>query len=79
MLQLNELNESRLEAYESSKSYKEWAKYWYDKHIMKNRFQESNVVLLLNSKLRLFSNKLRSRWSGQFKVTKVYPHGATEV
>ena len=37
------------------------------------------MVLLFNSKLRLFPRKLRSRLLGPFKVTKVFPHGAIEV
>jgi hypothetical protein len=37
------------------------------------------LVLLFNSRLRLFPGKLKSRWSGPFKVVKVYPYGAIEV
>ena len=36
-------------------------------------------MLLFNSRLKLFPGKLRSRWSGPFTVTKVYPYGAIEV
>ena len=36
-------------------------------------------MLLFNSRLKLFPGKLRSRWSGPFIVTKVYPYGAIEV
>ena len=37
------------------------------------------MVLLFNSNLKLFSGKLRSRWSGPLKVLKVYPYGAIEI
>ena len=37
------------------------------------------MVLLFNSNLKLFSGKLRSRWSGPFKVLKAFPHGAIEI
>lgn len=37
------------------------------------------MVLLFNSRLRLFSGKLRSKWSGLFNVVKVFPHGALEL
>lgn len=36
-------------------------------------------MLLFNSRLKLFSGKLRSRWSGPFQVRQVYPHGAVEI
>ena len=37
------------------------------------------MVLLFNSRMKLFSGKLRSKWSGPFMVHKVYPHGAIEI
>jgi len=43
---------------------------------MKKRFEEGDVVMLFNSKLRLFPKKLRSRWSGPFEVIRVFPRGA---
>ena len=36
-------------------------------------------MLLFNSRLKLFSGKLRLRWFGLFTVVKVYPHGAVDV
>ncbi|MCI59441.1 hypothetical protein A2U01_0080696, partial [Trifolium medium] len=37
------------------------------------------LVLLYNSRLRLFPGKLKSRWSGPFKLLKIYPHGAIDL
>jgi len=79
MLQLNELEEIRLDAYESSKLYKERVKTWHDRFINKRDFRDSDLVLLFNSRLKLFPRKLRSRWSGPFKVLKVCPYGAIEI
>jgi len=79
LLQLCELDELRLEVYESSHIYKEKAKKWHDKYLLKKRFEESDIVLLLNSRLKQFPGKLRSWWSGPFQVAKVLLNGAVEV
>ena len=42
-------------------------------------FNVGDYVLLFKSHLRLFSGKLKSRWSGPFRVTQVHSHGALEV
>nr|GEY26871.1 reverse transcriptase domain-containing protein [Tanacetum cinerariifolium] len=36
-------------------------------------------VLLFNSRLKIFSGKLRSRWSGPFIISQVYPYGTVEL
>ncbi|XP_071912141.1 uncharacterized protein [Coffea arabica] len=79
LLELNELEEHRLHAYENAKIYKEKIKYWHDKHIIPKQFQVGQNVLLFNSRLRLFPGKLKSRWSGPFEVTQVFPYGAVEI
>jgi len=76
LIQLNDLNEIRLEAYESSKIYKERTKSFHDKKIVSRDFKVGDQVLLFNSRLRLFPGKLKSRWSGPFSVTAVRPYGA---
>ena len=48
-------------------------------HIPKREFVEGEMVLLYNSRIRLFPGKLRSRWSGPFTVTQVFPSGAIEI
>ncbi|XP_071912422.1 uncharacterized protein [Coffea arabica] len=79
LLELSELEEHRLHAYENAKIYKEKIKYWHDKHIIPKQFQVGQKVLLFNSRLRLFPGKLKSRWSGPFEVTQVFPYGAVEL
>ncbi|XP_010678221.2 uncharacterized protein LOC104893780 [Beta vulgaris subsp. vulgaris] len=79
LLQLNELDELRLEAYENHKHYKEQTKRFHDKMIVKWEFHVGDKVLLYNTRLRLFPGKLKSKWSGPFVVTNVKAHGAIEV
>lgn len=59
LLQLNELDEIRHDAYESAKLYKECTKRWHDQHILRREFREGDLVLLYNSWLKLFLEKIR--------------------
>ena len=79
LLQLNELEEIRLDAYKSSRIYKERTKWWHEKFINHREFREGDLVLLFNSRLKFFLGKLRSKWSGPFKVIRIYPYGAIEI
>ncbi|XP_074291380.1 uncharacterized protein LOC141618171 [Silene latifolia] len=79
LLQLNELDEFHLQAYESSRLYKEKTKRLHDKKILKKEFRIGDKVLLFNSRFKLFSGKLRSRWSGSFTVTNINKFGSVEV
>nr|XP_009779019.1 PREDICTED: uncharacterized protein LOC104228273 [Nicotiana sylvestris] len=79
LLRLNELNEFRLHSYENAKLYKEKTKRWHDKHIKSRHFEPGQQILLFNSRLRLFPEKLKSRWSDPFEVVRVTPYGAIEL
>ncbi|CAM8959439.1 unnamed protein product [Rhodiola kirilowii] len=78
-MQLNELEELRLEAYEGQTDYKARTKLYHDKFILRRSFEVGQQVLVFSSRLRLMPGKLRSRWTGPFKVTKVFNHGALEL
>ena len=79
ILQSNELDELRQNAYDSSRMYKEKTKAWHDKHLMHNELKPGQQVLLFNSRLKLFLGKLRSRWSGPFVITQVFLYGSVEL
>ncbi|GJR18906.1 reverse transcriptase domain-containing protein [Tanacetum coccineum] len=79
-LQINELDEMRLDAYETSISYKERTKIWHDKRIKApTNYEKGDKVLLFNSRLRLFLGKLKSRWYEPFSVCKDMKNGAIEL
>ncbi|GKA04912.1 putative nucleotidyltransferase, ribonuclease H [Tanacetum coccineum] len=79
-LQINELDEIRLDTYESSISYKERTKRWHDKQIKTpTNYERGDKVLLFNSRLRLFPEKLKSRWYGPFLVSRDMKNGAVEL
>ena len=63
---LNELDELLLKPYESSALYKEKMKKYHDNKIEKQEFIVRDLVLLFNSMLRLFSGKLKSKWTGPY-------------
>ncbi|GJT86512.1 reverse transcriptase domain-containing protein [Tanacetum coccineum] len=62
-VQLNELNELCDHAYENSLIYKEKTKRIHDSKIKNRVFNVGDQVLLFNSRLKMFSGKLKSRWS----------------
>ncbi|GKE44315.1 reverse transcriptase domain-containing protein, partial [Tanacetum coccineum] len=64
--------------------------YWALKHVnfdlkttgdhRKLQLNELNeLFLLFNSRLKIFSGKLKTRWSGPFTITKVFPYGTIEL
>nr|GEU52463.1 reverse transcriptase domain-containing protein [Tanacetum cinerariifolium] len=78
-LQLNELSELRDQAYENFVIYKERMKKLYDSKIKNRIFNVGDQVLLFNSRLKIFSGKLKTRWSGPFTITQVFPYGTVEL
>nr|GEX85096.1 reverse transcriptase domain-containing protein [Tanacetum cinerariifolium] len=78
-VQLNELNKLRDHAYENSLIYKEKMKRIHDSKIKNRVFNVGDRVLLFNSRLKIFSGKLKTRWSGPLTVTKVFPYGTVEL
>ncbi|GKC38856.1 hypothetical protein Tco_1051240 [Tanacetum coccineum] len=79
-LQINELDEMRLDAYENFISYKERRKRWHDKRIKApTNYEKGDKVLLFNSRLRLFLGKLKSKWYGPFSVCKDMKNDAIEL
>ncbi|GJR33951.1 reverse transcriptase domain-containing protein [Tanacetum coccineum] len=79
-LQINELDEMRLDAYETSISYKERTKRWHDKRIKAPaNYENRDKVLLFNSCLRLFPGKLKLRWYRPFSVCKDMKNDAIEL
>ncbi|CAM8977904.1 unnamed protein product [Rhodiola kirilowii] len=79
LLQLNELEEIRLDSYESSRIYKERTRKWHDKLLVKKEFSEGDNVLVFNSRYKLFPGKFKSKWSGPYKIHRVFEDGHLEL
>ncbi|GJX13657.1 reverse transcriptase domain-containing protein [Tanacetum coccineum] len=78
-VQLNELNELRDQVYENSLIYKEKTKKLHDSKIKNHILNIGDQVLLFNSRLKIFSGKLKSRWCGLFTITEVFPYGTAKL
>ena len=76
LLQLNELEEMRNEAYDNARIYKDKTKNWHDQKILRREFKAGDQVLLFNSRLKLFLGKLKSKWSGHYTVVSSTTFGA---
>ncbi|GJT72150.1 reverse transcriptase domain-containing protein [Tanacetum coccineum] len=78
-VQLNELNELRDQAYENSLIYKEKTKKIHELKIKNRVFNVGDRVLLFNSRLKIFSGKLKTRWTGPFTIAQVFPYGTVDL
>nr|GFB09992.1 reverse transcriptase domain-containing protein [Tanacetum cinerariifolium] len=66
-------------AYENSLIYKEKTMRLHDLKIKDRVFNIDDRVLFFNSRLNIFSGKLKNRWSGPFTITYVFPYESIEL
>jgi hypothetical protein len=81
-IQISELEEMRLKAYEDASIYKERIKRWYEKRLKKKEFKERwyDKVLIYNSRFKTFGKgKLQSKWDGPYVVHSVLSNGAVTI
>ncbi|KAL1555158.1 hypothetical protein AAHA92_15633 [Salvia divinorum] len=78
-LQLQELEELRLESYDAAMWYKERTKLWHDRNLRAKNLQVGQRVLLFQSRLKLMPGKLKSRWTGLYVITSIRSNGALEI
>nr|GEZ21094.1 reverse transcriptase domain-containing protein [Tanacetum cinerariifolium] len=51
----------------------------HESKIKNHIFNVGDQVLLFNSHLKIFSGKLKTRWSGPFTITRVFPYDTIEL
>ena len=78
-LQLCELEELRNEAYDITAAYKEKMKVVHDAKLKLKVFEVGQKVWLFNSRLKFFSGKLKSKWTGPYVITRVGNFGDVEI
>ena len=64
---------------DNARIYKNKTKKWHDQKIMRKEFRVGDLIILYNSKLKLFLGKFKSRWSGPYTVVVVTPFGAVTL
>jgi len=69
----------RLRAYEIALIYKAKTKRYHEKNLVSRDINYRQLVLLYNFRLKLFPEKLKSKWYGPFLVKSMSPHGAVEL
>ena len=79
LLQLQELQELRHDAYENVEIYKEKTKAFHDRNIRRRTLYIDKKVWLYNSRLKLFPGKLRSRWDGLYVVVESFDNGSVLI
>ncbi|XP_075078346.1 uncharacterized protein LOC142164307 [Nicotiana tabacum] len=79
VIELHELDEFRYHAFERTRLYKDIINMIHGRNIIERNFKHGDTVLLYNSRLRLFPCKLKSRWSGPFRVVEIQPTVAVEI
>nr|GEV13899.1 hypothetical protein [Tanacetum cinerariifolium] len=60
-------------------SDRERTKKLHDEKIKNRIFNVGDQVLLFNSRLKIFLGKLKSRWSGPFTISEIYPYGTAKL
>jgi hypothetical protein len=79
-IQISELEEMTLKAYESATFYRERMKRWYDKRLQPKEFKEGDKVLVFNSKMKIFGKgKWKSKWDGPYVVQSFSVSGAVTI
>eukprot|EP00253_Pinus_taeda_P022334 PITA_22334 len=76
LLQLNGLDEQRMQALLHSEVVQLQNKIWHDQHLHEKQFQLGDWALLYDSRYKDFKGKLRKRWLGPYIVEKCNDNGS---
>ena len=78
VLDLNEMEELRNDAYINSKVAKQRMKRWHDQLSSNKEFRKGQRVIFYDSRLHISPGKLKSRWIGPFIIHQVHLNGVVE-
>lgn len=72
----NKMDEFRICSYKSSTLYEEKMKLYHKPKIKKRDLIASDMILLFDSRIKLFQGKLKSRWKDTYRVVTVFAFDA---
>ena len=79
LLQLNGLDESRMQALLHIEVTQVQWKVWHEKNIKDKVFQESDGALLYDSRFKDFKGKLMTRRQGPYLIEKCHDNGVVQI
>eukprot|EP00253_Pinus_taeda_P003803 PITA_03803 len=79
LMQLNGLDEIRMQALLHSEVTQLQRKVWHDRHLNDKQFQLGDWALLYDSRHKDFKGKLRTRWLGPYAVEKCNDNGSVLI
>eukprot|EP00253_Pinus_taeda_P013450 PITA_13450 len=79
LLQLNGLDEQRMQALLHSEVVQLQMKIWHDRHLNEKQFQPGDWALLYDSRYKDFKGKLRTRWLGPYTVERCNDNGSSLI
>ena len=79
LLQLNGLDEHRMQALLHSEVVQLQRQVWHDQHLNDKQFQLGDWTFFYDSKYKDFKGKLRTRWLGPYAVEKCNDNGSVLI
>jgi len=79
LLQLNGLDEQRMQALLHSEVVHFQRKIWHDRHLKEKQFHPGDWALLYDSRYKDFKGKLRRRWLGPYTVETCNENGSVLI
>ena len=79
LMQLNELDEVRQDAFQHTILVQNQRSKWHEKFIKKKSFQPGDWALLFDFQFKNFKGKLTTRWLGPYEVSIVYDNGSVKI
>ena len=79
LLQLNGLDEFRMQALLHTEVVQLKRNVWHEKNIKEKASQEGYWVFLYDSRFKYFKGKLMTRWLGPYIVEKCFENGGIQI
>lgn len=79
LMQLNELDEIRQDAFHRTMLVQDQRAFWHDKFIKNKVFRSRDWALLYDSKFKHFKCKFSTRCLGPYEVDEVFDNGSIHI